>query len=138
MASPQQGSARKPLILVVDDYEDAREMYVEFLQASGFRVAEARDGTQSLQKAQELLPDVVLMDLALPDMDGWEVTRRLKLDPRTRNIPVVALSGYDGAVPVTAPRQVYWDAFLTKPCVPEALLAELNRALASAHRSLNE
>lgn len=137
MASPQQ-AAQKPLILVVDDYDDAREMYVEFLQASGFRVAEARDGTQSLQKAQELLPDVVLMDLALPDIDGWEATRRLKLDPRTRNIPIVALSGYDEVEQVRAPTPVYWDAFLTKPCMPEALLAELNRALASARRGLNE
>ncbi|HME89993.1 MAG TPA: response regulator [Myxococcaceae bacterium] len=132
MPMPEKASATKPLILVVDDYDDSREMYAELLEASGFRVAEARDGRQSLEKAQQLLPDLVLMDLTLPGIDGLEATRRLKLDPRTRNIPVVALSGHDAGELAKGMADIHWAAFLTKPCVPEALLAELKRALAAA------
>jgi len=135
MSIPEEGSAIRPLILVVDDYDDSREMYAELLKSSGFRVAEARDGTQSLQKAQELLPDLVLMDLTLPGIDGCEATRRLKLDPRTRNIPVVALTGHDAPALKEVAAGIHWDAFLTKPCMPEALLAELKRALARARAS---
>lgn len=112
MPIPEEGSATRPLVLVVDDYDDSREMYAELLKSSGFRVAEARDGRQSLQKAQELLPDLVLMDLTLPGIDGWEATRQLKLDPRTRNIPVVALSGHDAPELVRGRAGIHWDAFL--------------------------
>ena len=88
--STEQG----PLILVVDDYEDAREMYAEYLRFCGFRVAEARNGNEALEQAFALVPDLILMDLSLPGMDGWEATRQLKSDERTRNIPVVALTGH--------------------------------------------
>ena len=76
--STEQG----PLILVVDDYEDAREMYAEYLRFSGFRVAEARNGNEALEQAFALMPDLILMDLSLPGMDGWEATRQLKADER--------------------------------------------------------
>lgn len=122
----------RPLVLVVDDYDDSREMYAEFLELSGFRVIEARDGAQSLEKAQTLLPDLVLMDLMLPGIDGWEAARRLKLDPRTRRIPVVALSGHDAAQLMHASADVHWDAFVMKPCMPDVLVAEVKRALATA------
>src|SRR5204862_74124 len=79
--------------LVVEDYQDAREMYAAYLQFSGFDVAEAGNGIEAIEKTQELLPDIVLMDLALPKMDGWEATRRLKNDPRTRHIQIVAMTG---------------------------------------------
>jgi PleD family two-component response regulator len=93
----QQGEVQ-PLILVVEDYPDAREMYAEYLRFSGFRVAEARNGEEALARARQEVPDVVLMDLALPLMDGWEATRRLKSDPRTARTLVVALTG-PGATP---------------------------------------
>ena len=66
-----------PLILIVDDYDDAREMYSEYLVYRGFRVVEALDGVQALEQAQTRQPDLILMDLSLPGMDGWEATRRL-------------------------------------------------------------
>jgi CheY-like chemotaxis protein len=69
-----------PLVLGVDDYQDAREMYSQYLQASGFRVAEARTGTEAVRVARELKPDCILMDLALPGIDGWEATRQIKAD----------------------------------------------------------
>ena len=82
-----------PLILVVDDYQDAREMYAEYLQYSGFRVAEAKNGNEAVAQARSLKPDLILMDLSLPGMDGWEATRVLKADEATKKIPIVALTG---------------------------------------------
>jgi two-component system, cell cycle response regulator DivK len=125
--SPQD----KPLILVVDDYQDAREMYAEYLEFSGFRVAEAKNGAEALEKAFELAPDVILMDLSLPVMDGWEATRRLKADERTRNIPVVALTGHALTGHSTGARDAGCDAFVTKPCLPDALVQEVKRQLAA-------
>ena len=83
-----------PLILVVDDYQDAREMYAEYLQYSGFRVAEAKNGNEAVAQARSLRPDLILMDLSLPGMDGWEATRVLKADDATKHIPIVALTGH--------------------------------------------
>lgn len=119
----------KPLILVVDDYQDAREMYAEYLEFSGFRIAEARNGVEALERAFELTPDVILMDLSLPVMDGWEATRRLKTDDRTRAIPVIALTGHALAGHSEGARQAGCDAFVTKPCLPEALVAEVRKML---------
>src|SRR5204862_5620766 len=82
-----------------------------------------------VEKTTELLPDIVLMDLALPRMDGWEATRRLKADPRTRHIPVVALTGHALAGHAEGARDAGCDAFVTKPCLPDALVAEIRRLL---------
>ncbi|HZN94845.1 MAG TPA: response regulator [Myxococcales bacterium] len=117
------------LVLVVDDYEDAREMYAEYLTYSGFRVAEARTGVEALEKAYELLPDLILMDLSLPVMDGWEATRRLKADARTRSIPVVALTGHALAGHSEGAKKAGCDAFVTKPCLPDALVMEVKKVL---------
>jgi CheY-like chemotaxis protein len=119
----------QPLVLVVEDYQDAREMYAAYLQFSGFEVAEASNGVEAIEKTQELLPDIVLMDLALPRMDGWEATRRLKNDPRTRHIPIVALTGHALAGHAEGAREAGCDAFVTKPCLPDALVAEIKRLL---------
>jgi two-component system cell cycle response regulator DivK len=121
----------RPLVLVVEDYQDAREMYAAYLAFSGFRVAEATNGIEAIEKAQELIPDIILMDLALPRMDGWEATRRLKLDERTKHIPIVALTGHALAGHAEGARQAGCDAFVTKPCLPDALVAEIQRMLAT-------
>ncbi|HYT75313.1 MAG TPA: response regulator [Vicinamibacterales bacterium] len=119
----------RPLVLVVEDYQDAREMYAAYLQFSGFQVAEAANGIEAVEKTQQLLPDIVLMDLALPRMDGWEATRRLKSDPRTSHIPIVALTGHALAGHAEGAREAGCDAFVTKPCLPDALVAEIKRLL---------
>lgn len=119
------------LVLVVEDYQDAREMYAAYLQFSGYRVAEATNGFEAIEKAVELSPDIILMDLALPKMDGWEATRRLKMDERTRDIPIVALTGHALAGHAEGARQAGCDAFVTKPCLPDALVAEIQRVLAA-------
>jgi two-component system cell cycle response regulator DivK len=120
---------KNPLVLVVEDYQDAREMYAAYLQFSGYDVAEAGNGVEAIEKTQALMPDIVLMDLALPRMDGWEATRRLKSDPRTRHIPVVALTGHALAGHAEGAREAGCDAFVTKPCLPDALVAEIKRLL---------
>jgi two-component system, cell cycle response regulator DivK len=119
-----------PLVLVVEDYQDAREMYVAYLQFAGFRVAEAANGVEAIEQSLALLPDIILMDLALPKMDGWEATRRLKTDERTRHIPVVALTGHALAGHAEGAKSAGCDSFVTKPCLPDALVAEIRRMLA--------
>ena len=120
-----------PLVLVVEDYQDAREMYAAYLSFSGYRVAEATNGIEAIERTLELLPDIILMDLALPRMDGWEATRRLKDDERTKHIPIVALTGHALAGHAEGARQAGCDAFVTKPCLPDALVAEIKRMLAA-------
>jgi CheY-like chemotaxis protein len=119
----------KPLVLVVDDYQDAREMYAEYLEFSGFRTAEARNGAEALEKAFALTPDVILMDLSLPVMDGWEATRRLRADARTHNIPIVALTGHALSGHADGAKDAGCDAYVTKPCLPDALVQEVKRIL---------
>ena len=119
------------LVLVVEDYQDAREMYAAYLQFSGYRVAEATNGLEAIEKALELMPDIILMDLALPKIDGWEATKRLKSDDRTKDIPIVALTGHALAGFAEGAREAGCDAFVTKPCLPDALVAEIRRMLES-------
>ena len=119
------------LILVVDDYQDAREMYAEYLQYSGFRVAEARNGNEAVAQARSLKPDLILMDLSLPGMDGWEATRVLKADEETRHIPIVALTGHALAGASEGARKAGCDSFVTKPCLPDDLVVEVRRMLDS-------
>src|SRR4029079_18152096 len=120
-------AAESPLILVVDDVEDAREICSEYLAFRGYRVITAEDGMEALAKATELLPDLILMDLALPVLDGWEATRRLKKDERTRHIPVVALTAH--AVKGISDQAIEAGclAVLTKPIAPGFLAAEGER-----------
>jgi two-component system cell cycle response regulator DivK len=126
MTKPESGDA---LVLVVEDYQDAREMYSAYLQFSGYRVEEATNGMEAIEKAIELTPDIILMDLALPKVDGWEATKRLKSDPRTKHIPIVALTGHALAGFAEGAREAGCDAFVTKPCLPDALVAEIRRML---------
>jgi len=128
-APPAPAKNAAPLVLVVDDFPDNREMYVQYLSFAGYRVAEADDGEEALVKAAALLPDVVVMDLALPRLDGWEATRRLKQDPLTRAIPVIALTGHGLPEHVERAQQAGCDAFLTKPCTPLDLATEIRRVL---------
>jgi CheY-like chemotaxis protein len=121
----------RPLILVVDDYEDAREMYAEYLEFSGFRVAEARNGNDAVAQAFLLRPDLILMDLSLPGMDGWEATKLLKADDRTKHIPVVALTGHALAGASEGARKAGCDSFVTKPCLPDELVVEVRRMLST-------
>jgi CheY-like chemotaxis protein len=120
---------QSPLVLVVDDVAHGREIFAEYLEFRGFRVATAADGLEALDKAFELLPDVILMDLSLPGLDGWEATRRLKQDDRTRTIPIIALTAHALAAAHDRAKEVGCDAVVTKPCIPRDLEAEVRRQL---------
>jgi len=127
--TPAEESA--PLVLVVDDVDHGREIFAEYLEYRGFRVATAADGLEALEKAFELRPDVILMDLSLPGIDGWEATRRLKQDERTRAIPVIALTAHALASAHDKAREVGCNAVVTKPCLPKDLEMEVRRQLAA-------
>ena len=118
-----------PLILVVDDYQDAREMYSEYLKASGFRVAEARTGLEAVSKAHELQPDCILMDLSLPGIDGWEATRQLKADRSTTHIPIVAITGHTSELASRDAHAAGCSSFVLKPALPDAVVAEVKKAM---------
>jgi len=120
------------LVLIVDDSEDNRAMYVESLTHAGFAVVEASDGHEAVEQACALTPAVVVMDVSLPGMDGWEATRVLKGDARTRSIPVIALTGHAGQS--QSARDAGCDAFLTKPCLPNTLLEAVRRVLRASLR----
>lgn len=119
------------LVLVVDDYDDSREMSAEFLSFSGFRVAEAKDGHEAIEKATALHPDVILMDISLPGIDGWEATRRLKADPRTRDIRILALTGFALRDHEAQAKSSGCDGFVSKPCPPEEMVAAVRGQLAA-------
>ena len=118
-----------PLVLLVDDYADAREMYGFYLTRRGYRVEEAADGHEALGKALGLTPDIILMDLSLPGIDGWELARMLKNDARTSAIPIVALTAHALNGEQERALGAGCDAFVTKPCLPQTLATELERVL---------
>ncbi|HVH44917.1 MAG TPA: response regulator [Labilithrix sp.] len=122
-------SGENPLVLVVDDFEDNRAMYVEYLQFQGFRVVEAVNGAEAVERTVDLLPLVVVMDLSLPVMDGWEATRRIKADERTKHIRVIALTGHAEPAHAKKALDAGCDDFVAKPCLPENLLAKIREHL---------
>ena len=124
-----------PLVLIVDDSVDARTMYGGYLEYCGYRVVTAGDGIQALAAAQAQWPDVILMDLAMPRMDGWEAIRRLRADPMTAEIPIVALSAFAcGDAPQRA-RDVGADLCLSKPCLPPDVALVVRAMLGSTRDS---
>jgi CheY-like chemotaxis protein len=127
LSEPRDGAGRTlPIrVLLVDDSTDSREMYQQFLAWSGIELTLAADGAEALTRARQDAPDVIVMDLSLPGMTGWEATRALKADPRTAGIPVVALSGY---TPDRGADRGF-AVFLTKPCLPDDLIAAIHRVL---------
>jgi two-component system, cell cycle response regulator DivK len=134
MRSPQPDQAapdrERPLVLVVEDQEELRRLYVEQLEMSGFDVIEAANGQDAITHTSARTPDVVLMDLSLPILDGWEATRRLKADTRTAHIPIVALTAHDGSGELQRATRAGCDWFVPKPCPPDALITEVRRVLA--------
>jgi CheY-like chemotaxis protein len=119
--------SERPLVLLVDDSPDNRELYAEYFAFSGFRVAEAGNGQEGVAAAKRLKPDVVVMDLELPLVDGCEATRRLKSDPSTEGIAVVVLTGHGHEDDRARAIASGCDAFLLKPCLPSDLLAAVKR-----------
>lgn len=137
MAAKKQ-SAAQSLIMIVEDYDDAREMYRRRLEFAGYRVIDTRDGAEALATALEHRPDLILMDIALPKMDGLEVTRRLRLDPRTKGAMIVALTGHALPNHEREAAEAGCDAFISKPCLPDDLVKRVEQLLRGRRRSRRE
>jgi CheY-like chemotaxis protein len=116
-----------PLVLLVDDFDDAREMYGTYLRFVGLRVEVAADAETALEMAFAEAPDVIVMDLGLPRVDGIAAMRQLKLDPRTRRIPIVVVTGHVEPQYIERAREAGAEEVLAKPCLP-AQLAEALRS----------
>jgi two-component system cell cycle response regulator DivK len=124
---PIGGGKMPKRILVVEDDPDNRRIVAKVLSVEGYDVIEATDGIEALAQARAERPDLILMDLALPNVDGWEATRRLKSDPETRSIPVVALTAVAMRGDEEQARAAGCDDYLPKPARPAAIRAVVKK-----------
>jgi len=115
-----------PAVIVIDDDGDARRIYSEYLRMKGLTVFTAPDGRYGLNKTTELVPDVIVLDLAMPRVDGWTVLKHVRQSSVTSRIPVVVVSALTEARDQAF--EAGCDAYLTKPCPPEVLYLQI-RAL---------
>lgn len=116
-----------PFVLIVEDHADTREAYSLHLRLSGFRTCEAENGAVGIRMARELHPDVIVLDYAMPLMDGVQASLFLKRDASTRTIPILMLTAFREALGGRA----QCDAYLDKPCSPHAMVDKLRELLAS-------
>ena len=121
-----------PLVLVVEDDPDTRHFYALTLSRNGFTTEEAHNGFQALDKATALIPDLILSDIAVPGLDGIEICRRLRADPRTAPIPILAVTGYDDRHYPDRALAAGANRVLIKPFTAEILLAEARGLLKAA------
>jgi two-component system, cell cycle response regulator len=122
--------ASGPLVLIVEDDPETRYYYSTALAHDGFDVTQAHNGYQALDKALERPPDLVLMDIAVPGLDGIELCRRLRSNPRTHDVPVLAVTGYENRHYEDRVRSAGANQVLMKPCDPATLITEARRLLA--------
>jgi two-component system, cell cycle response regulator DivK len=122
-----EATPSSPLVLIVDDHHENRDLCAALLMREGFRVATAINGLGGLVRAMTLLPDVIVMDLAMPDLDGWDCTRQLRLSPSTRDIPVIVLTAHVTPEARARAFAAGCRAFLGKPFTPSSLIAEIVR-----------
>jgi DNA-binding response OmpR family regulator len=122
-------------LLIVDDDRHTREGYEMYLSAKGFRVMALDGGVDALEFAKSSATDLVVLDLGLPDIDGWEVARRLKSDEQTREIPIIAFSGRSMQHEQVSALRAGCDVYLTKPCAPDRLLSAIHKLLGLDQRA---
>ena len=118
---------QKPLVLLVDDQEDVRSTLSTILEFYDFRVEEASDGYQAIEKAGQLSPAIVLLDIGMPGIDGFETARRLRT---TSSVPVIAVTAFGLPEYEEKAKEAGFDSFLVKPVLPEVLVAEIRRLIA--------
>lgn len=117
--------------MVVDDSEDNRELFATVLRDAGFVVTTAADGIEALEIAAREKPDVILMDLAMPRLDGFDTIERLRLEEHGRAAAIIVVSAFNDRLSKTRALELGADAFLPKPCTPQDLVDEVEEAFAS-------
>lgn len=116
-------------ILVIEDHEDNRRILRDLLTSAGFDLVEATTGEEGVALAETQRPDLILMDIQLPGLDGYEATRRIKANPVLRQIPIIAVTSYALSGDEVKAREAGCDAYVTKPFSPRALLAKVREYL---------
>src|SRR5450759_3571698 len=127
--SRKRMTANGKTVLLVEDNEDNRIVYSTILRHFGYSVTEALNGEEGITKARTEQPDLILMDISIPIIDGWEATQVLKHDPTTKDIPIIALTAHALASDREKAMEVGCDGYLAKPCEPRAVVAEVQRFL---------
>jgi len=122
-------------VLLVEDNEDNRTVYRTILEHFGYKVTEARNGEDGVKMAREEHPDLILMDISIPLIDGWEATRILKKDPATSSIPIIALTAHALATDRAKAQEVGCDGYLAKPCEPRRVVAEVERFIGAGREA---
>jgi two-component system, cell cycle response regulator DivK len=116
---------QKKTVLIVEDHFETLAINRVYLEHHGYRVVAAADGFSGVRSAREHRPDLILMDLSIPGLDGFAATAQIKGDPDTRNIPVVAITAFSYGSAGRRAREAGCDGFVAKPCDPGRLLAEV-------------
>jgi two-component system, cell cycle response regulator DivK len=129
------GGRSAPLLLVVEDFDELYELYSDFLAGAGFSVEGSSTGKQAIEQASRARPDVIVMDLGVPRVNGWEMIQLLKSEATTRHIPVLALTGHVEPHFVELARAAGADTVLRKPCALDELLREIERLLRRSEES---
>jgi CheY-like chemotaxis protein len=119
-------------VLVVDDEEDSRDICTTLLRHYGYHVLQATDGEYAVQLAREQRPDLILMDLMLPKLDGWSAGEWIKRDPQTADIPIIALTVHFSEADQARARASGFDSYLIKPCEPNRVLEEVQQLIGQA------
>ena len=115
--------------IIVDDHGDTRAGYAEFLTVFGFEVRAAADADELRAILRDWIPDAIVLDLQLPQTDGWELTREIKTASRTRHLPIIAVSACVLPAERAAAEEAGCDAFINKPCDPMTIVEELRRRI---------
>lgn len=127
--TPSGGYRVRPLLLLVEDFEELYELYSDFLAGAGYAVEGSDNGVEAVAFARRRRPSLILMDLGLPRMDGWQAILHLKSQDDTRHIPIIALTGQVQRRYAERAREAGADAVLLKPCPLSQLLGEIERLL---------
>jgi CheY-like chemotaxis protein len=122
-------------VLLVEDNEDNRTVYRTILEHFGYQVIEARNGEDGVRMARQDNPDLILMDISIPLIDGWEATRILKGDPETSGIPIIALTAHALATDRAKAQEVGCDGYLAKPCEPRRVVAEVEKFIGAGREA---
>jgi CheY-like chemotaxis protein len=120
------------VVLVAEDDPNTLSGYVEFLMTAGFAPTGCSDGVKALSAALEIIPDVVVTDIAMPGLNGFALAASLRADPRTRHVPIIGVTAHWSAEMQSEANRAGFSAMLLKPCLPPHLVAEVSRALRHA------